>query len=175
MKVYTKTGDNKQTSIIGQRIDKDSLRIECYGTTDEALSYIGLIATKNDELLIKEQLEYIIKLFFNIGNDLASINKDNYKINNEDVIKIESFIDLLSKDIPELTSFIGPQGCDLSCYCNITRTIIRRSERLIVALSKQEDINEIILKLINRLSDYFFTLMRYFNNKYNFKEHMITF
>ncbi|MDR3214776.1 MAG: cob(I)yrinic acid a,c-diamide adenosyltransferase [Bacilli bacterium] len=175
MKVYTKTGDNKQTSVIGQRIDKDSLRINCYGTTDEALSYIGLIASNNEDELVAKQLDYVIKLFFNIGQDLATIDSTKQVIRENDVQIIENYIDELSSNLEPLTNFIGPQGHDLACYANIVRTIIRRSERLIIALSKEEVINNILLPLINRLSDYFFTLFRYYNKSYQYQEQVIIF
>lgn len=170
MKIYTKTGDNKETSIIGQRINKGSLRIESYGITDEALAYIGLIAAQNKDQMLKEQLDDIIILFFKIGNDLASIEPANYLISAADSSRIEDYIDVLSASLPELTSFIGPQGTDLACYCNIARAIIRRSERAIIRLSAEEAINEEILKLINRLSDYFFILMRYNNARSGYTE-----
>ncbi|MDF9866810.1 cob(I)alamin adenosyltransferase [Bacilli bacterium PM5-3] len=171
MKVYTKTGDKQTTGVIGGRISKSSLRIDCYGTTDEALSHIGLVYyyLKNDA--IKKQVEDVMKLFFLIGQDLANPNQTiPFAIKEEDITKMEEYIDFVEEMNDPLNTFILPAGHPASCSANIARTIIRRAERKIVTLSLEEDINQNILPLINRLSDYLFVLSRYLNKENNYQE-----
>ena len=176
MKVYTKAGDNKMTDVIGDRVDKSSLRIASYGITDEALAHIGLVYYYLNDEIIKQQIEYIMRLFFLVGQDLAnSQQKITYAITEADTKKIEDYIDYLDTQNEPLTSFILPAGHVSSCEANITRTIIRRAERAIVALSYSEKINLAILPLINRLSDYFFVLTRYLNKKNNYVEQKMEF
>ncbi|MDL2211624.1 cob(I)yrinic acid a,c-diamide adenosyltransferase [Erysipelotrichaceae bacterium OttesenSCG-928-M19] len=171
MKVYTKTGDKQTTGVIGDRISKSSLRIDCYGTTDEALAHIGLAFYYLKDEVIIEQVTHIMKLFFLIGQDLANPKQTiPYAITNEDALKIEEYIDYIEEENEPLTSFIYPAGHPASCEANIARTIIRRAERKIVTLSLKEDINKNILPLVNRLSDYFYVLSRYLNKENNYQE-----
>ena len=171
MKVYTKTGDKQTTGVIGGRISKSSLRIDCYGTTDEALAHVGLAYYYLKDETIKQQVEAIMRLFFLIGQDLANPEqKIPFAIKEEDALKIEGYIDYIDAMNTPLTSFILPDGHPASCEANIARAIVRRSERMIVRLSLEEDINPFILPLINRLSDYFFVLARYLNKENNYPE-----
>ena len=171
MKVYTKTGDKKTTGVIGGRISKSSLRIDCYGTTDEALAHIGLAYYYIEDQKIQAQVKEIMKFFFYMGQDLANPEqKKPFTIKEEDATLIEEYIDYLDSLNDPLDSFILPAGHPASCEANIARTIIRQAERKIVSLSLEEDINQAILPLINRLSDYFFVLSRYLNKKYKYQE-----
>lgn len=176
MKVYTKTGDKQTTGLITGRTSKASMRIDSYGTTDEALSHIGLAYYYIEDTIVKNQLEEVMRLFFLIGQDLANPEQFiPYAITQEDALKIESFIDFVDEKNEPLTSFIYPSGHPSSCHANIARTIIRRAERKIVELSLEESINPYILPLVNRLSDYFFVLSRYLNKVYDYPEKEMVF
>ena len=171
MKVYTKTGDKQQTGVIGGRVAKSSLRIDTYGTTDEALAHIGLVYYYIKDDIIKDQLKQIMRLFFYIGQDLANPHQAiEYVIKEEDCIVVEQFIDYVDALNDPLDKFVLPAGHPSSCHSNIARTIIRSAERKIVTLSLDESINNCILPLINRLSDYFFVLSRYLNKENNYQE-----
>lgn len=163
MKVYTRKGDKGFSSLIGDTRRKDDLRFNAYGTTDEALSYVGLLYEKIDDILIKEQLEFIMNLLFMIGSDLANVKNIEYYVKEKYCVIIEGYIDLLDLSLRPLETFILPIGCLAFNYTNLARTCLRRAERIIVTLNNDEAINENIIPLVNRLSDYFFTLGRYIN------------
>lgn len=172
MKVYTKAGDKETTGLIGgSRISKASARIDCYGTTDEALSHIGLVYYYLEDEIIMKQVKDVMGLFFYIGQDLANPDKTiPFAIKKEDVSRIEEYIDYIDAMNDEITKFILPAGHPASCHANIARTIVRRAERLVVNLNKTEAINPELLPLMNRLSDYLYVLSRYLNKINNYKE-----
>lgn len=164
MKIYTKTGDKGDTSLFGgKRVSKSDLKIETYGTVDELNSHIGLVKDvcpnkQNDVLaLVQEQL-------FTIGAILATpegkINTFFKQIESTDIEYLEKQIDVMNEDLEELDAFIMPGGHVHVSYCHIARTVCRRAERLGVALSKIEVVNELIIIYLNRLSDYLFVLAR---------------
>ncbi len=170
-KIYTKTGDAGETSLIGGvRVSKSHIRIESYGTIDELNSYLGLI---KDQLETKELSEIIYEIqdrLFTIGSVLASDpEKSNMKIpdlHQEDVIVLENAIDKMNEVLPELKSFVLPGGNVLASHCHVARCICRRAERLVVLLAQNAPVPELIVSYLNRLSDYLFVLARYivFNN-----------
>lgn len=175
-KVYTKTGDKQTTGLITGRTSKASLRIDSYGTTDEALSHIGLAYYYITDEVVKEQVEEIMRLFFLVGQDLANPEQFiPYAITAKDSVKIEGYIDYIDAGNEPLKTFIYPSGHPSSCQANMARTIIRRAERKIVELSIEEEINPHILPLVNRLSDYFFVLSRYLNKEYDYPEKEMVF
>ena len=172
MKIYTKTGDQGQTSLYGgTRVSKFNLRIEAYGTTDELNSYLGLI---RDQKIDKRSLETIIKIqneIFTLGAMLATpaekaILKSGkerlniYKISASEVAFLENEIDHMDKNLPQMTHFILPGGHQTVSFCHIARCVCRRAERLVVQLDKQENVDKMILTYLNRLSDYLFVLAR---------------
>ncbi|HPN38569.1 MAG TPA: cob(I)yrinic acid a,c-diamide adenosyltransferase [Melioribacteraceae bacterium] len=167
MKIYTKTGDKGETSLFGgQRVWKDDLRIESYGTVDELNSLIGLTLTETVYEEIQEVLKRIQNKLFTVGADLAT--PDDKKIRIDRVSK--SFIDESEKDIdyfnskvPELREFILPGGTKSAALLHVCRTVCRRAERNVIALNKSVAINENILVYLNRLSDLFFVLARFDN------------
>ena len=175
MKIYTKTGDKGETSLIGgTRVPKHHLRIESYGTIDELNSWIGLIRDQqinNDA--VKELLEIQDRLF-TIGSLLAADpEKSRMKlpnIKNEDVTFLEHKIDEMNEVIPELKSFILPGGHTTVSYCHVARCVCRRAERLIVNLNENSPLDNKIIIYINRLSDYLFTLARYLGHQLNISE-----
>lgn len=171
-KIYTKTGDAGETSLIGGvRVSKSHIRIESYGTVDELNSYLGLI---KDQIETKELSEIIYEIqdrLFTIGSVLASDpEKSNMKIpdlHQEDVFVLENAIDKMNEILPELKSFVLPGGNMLASHCHVARCICRRAERLVVLLAQNAPVPELIISYLNRLSDYLFVLARYivFNNK----------
>ncbi|ASN04690.1 cob(I)yrinic acid a,c-diamide adenosyltransferase [Virgibacillus necropolis] len=167
MRLYTKTGDKGQTSVIGGRVDKDDIRVEAYGTVDEANSFVGkarseLTDSRFNE--VQEELEKIQHELFDCGGDLANKKSNRpFKLQEESVEWLEQRMDEYIKLTPELERFILPGGSPAASTLHIARTITRRSERLVVSLQKQETIHPVCLMYLNRLSDYFFALARYVN------------
>lgn len=163
MKIYTKTGDNGSTSLIGgNRVPKHHLRIECYGTLDELNSYIGLISSQKSSIDYRDTLQQIQSTLFIIGSHLAADNTKFKlpKIPSNCVSLLEQSIDILENNLPELNHFILPGGSQTSSFCHLARCVCRRAERHIVLLSENATIDSLVLAYVNRLSDYFFTLSR---------------
>ncbi|MBS1593482.1 MAG: cob(I)yrinic acid a,c-diamide adenosyltransferase [Bacteroidetes bacterium] len=165
MKIYTKTGDVGETSLFGgRRVSKADLRIETYGTTDELNSWIGLVRDVNTTEAERTLLKDIQDRLFTIGASLAA-DPDNHKLktpdlHEEDVTALENAIDEMDKVLPPLTHFVLPGGHQHVSYCHIARTVCRRAERLTVALHKDEEVHPLVIKYLNRLSDYLFALSR---------------
>ena len=167
MNIYTKTGDKGQTSLYdGSRIDKDSIRVDSYGTIDELNSYIGLCMHYVSED-IKKALFDIQRDLFYIGAELATKNTDklNKVVIEEDIIKLEHIIDKYMGKSKGLDSFIIPGTSLASAHLHIARTICRRAERIIISLNKVENINPLLIKYINRLSDTLYAIARYSEEK----------
>lgn len=175
MKIYTKTGDQGTTSLIGgKRISKADLRIDTYGTVDELNSHVGLLRDQEVNLKRKSKLIEIQDRLFTIGSTLAS-ESDNTKIKlptleESDVLFLEEAIDGMEADLPPMKSFILPGGHPSVSVCHITRTVCRRAERLAIALNQHESINPIVIKYLNRLSDYLFVLSRKMAKELNVEE-----
>jgi cob(I)alamin adenosyltransferase len=172
MKIYTKTGDTGTTALYGgTRVKKYNLRIEAYGTVDELNSYIGLIKDQKIDISIKKSLLIIQNELFTIGSMLATpADKETLKNGKErlNIIKIdessikslENEIDKMDEELPQMTHFILPGGHQTVSFCHLARCVCRRAERLVVELNDQEAIDNNIIKYLNRLSDYLFTLAR---------------
>lgn len=166
-KIYTKTGDSGQTSLIGgTRVPKYNDRIEAYGTLDELNAHLGVVFDSLDDTNLKDQIQLIIKTIFNIESLIAidPKSKCHIKINQletSDILFLESEIDKMNEVLPELTNFILPGGNISASYCHVARCVCRRSERIILRLNACEPVDNTILKYINRLSDYLFVLSRY--------------
>lgn len=164
-RIYTKTGDKGETSLIGGvRVPKHHLRIESYGTVDELNSYIGLII---DTLQDKNKYALLYEIqdrLFTIGSALASDpEKSKMKIpdlHESDIEILEKAIDQMDDTLPALKSFILPGGTIGASHIHVARCICRRAERLVVHLSAETEVDEIIIRYLNRLSDYLFTLAR---------------
>ncbi len=164
MKIYTKSGDKGTTSLIGgKRIEKDSIRVESYGTIDELNSYIGLCYHYLKESEDKQVLRKIQVKLFDVGAELSSPDYKRLKniINDEDVEYLEKLVDYYTAKIEKINEFIVPGTSICSANLHIARTICRRAERKITALSREEEINPVLLKYINRLSDFIYILARY--------------
>lgn len=167
MKIYTRTGDKGQTSLLGgQRVPKDSIRIESYGTVDELNSHIGLLRDhakgQRDELLIPIQ-----EKLFSLGSRLASGSEEQAEkfkvpqITDADISALEAEMDRMDKELPEMRNFILPGGHLAASQAHVCRTVCRRAERLVVTLAALEAVPEIVVRYLNRLSDLLFVLARH--------------
>lgn len=175
MKIYTKTGDKGQTSLLGgSRVPKHHLRIESYGTIDELNSYIGLLRDQNINQKHIDVLLEVQDRLFTIGSYLASEpEKSKVKIpelKEEDVLFLEKQIDELNEALPPMRFFVLPGGHTTVSFCHIARCVCRRAERLTVHLSDTEQVNELVLRYLNRLSDYLFILARKLTYELNVNE-----
>jgi cob(I)alamin adenosyltransferase len=175
MKIYTRTGDKGQTSVIGGRLDKDDIRVESYGTVDEVNSYIGLAVTELDPAIFKDilaDLEKIQHELFDCGGDLATVSdKAPQKLTDETITYLEERIDAFILEAPELEKFILPGGSKAAATIHIARTVTRRAERLVVSLIKSgAAVSPLSLQYLNRLSDYFFAVARVINFRLGVKD-----
>lgn len=171
MKIYTKTGDKGQTSLIGgKRVPKYHTRIEAYGTVDELISYVGLL--RDQEQIAADSREFLIWIqdrLMTCASILAADCDDcQVKIphlHSDDIKKVELEIDKMELELEPLKSFILPGGSQMVSLCHVCRTICRRSERIIIKLSEETIVPEEVIKYLNRLSDYLFVLSRYLAKK----------
>ncbi len=166
MKIYTRTGDDGSTGLVGgTRVKKYDLRLEAYGTIDELNSYIGLIRSLQTDENADRILEKIQNKLFVIGANLAteesiaSVNKQ-LPCSKEDIALLERSMDQMTAELPELRNFILPGGCQASSVCHVARTVCRRAERRIVELAEKTEVEQNLIKFVNRLSDYLFVLSR---------------
>ncbi len=167
MKIYTRTGDHGQTSLLGgQRVPKDSLRIEAYGTVDELNSHIGLLRDHENGRL-NDLLIPIQEKLFTLGSRLASGTDEQAEkfkvpaITDADVATLETEMDRMDAELPEMRNFILPGGHVAASQAHVCRTVCRRAERLTVTLATQEPVAEIVVRYLNRLSDLLFVLARH--------------
>jgi len=158
-KIYTRTGDDGTTGLgDGSRTQKDSLRVEAYGTVDELNSTIGmLIATIDDEALSSMLLDVQHDLF-DLGGELCV--PDFSLIKEHHTSRIEKELDRLNADLPALKDFILPGGSLAAAQAHLARTICRRAERRVITLARQEPVNEVVIHYLNRLSDLLFVVAR---------------
>lgn len=170
MKIYTKTGDKGETSLFGgKRVWKDDLRIRAYGTVDELNAILGVAASELMTKELKEKIGSIQNDLFTVGSDLASpLDKEvkNFaipRVNTGFSTQLENLIDKYDSQLPVLKNFILPGGVKSSSLLHHARTVCRRAEREVVALSKVDEINHEIEVYLNRLSDLLFVLARFEN------------
>lgn len=169
-KLYTGTGDAGSTSLVGgTRIGKDSVRLEAYGTIDELSSHIGLLlAVGNSSIAEQALLNHIQNKLFNVGAYLATQPEEGAKpepsgLTEEDIKDVEEGIDALDKAVPKVNAFVLPGGTVSAAQAHVARTVCRRAERHIIALSRESYVSPIVLKYINRISDFLFILARAYN------------
>jgi len=165
MKIYTKTGDRGITSLIGgKKVSKSAVRIEAYGDVDELNAYIGLLGDLDINSARKELLREIQDRLFTIGANLAlAPEKTSNRIpdlTDDDTLLLERQIDDIQELVKPLTSFILPGGHQYVSFGHLARTVCRRAERAVVRLSETEPVDEIIIRYLNRLSDYLFVMTR---------------
>ncbi|KPM48622.1 cob(I)yrinic acid a,c-diamide adenosyltransferase [Jiulongibacter sediminis] len=164
-KIYTKTGDKGKTGLIGgKRVSKGEMRIEAYGTVDELNAWIGLLRDTTEQEERKVFLKDVQDKLFTIGAEMANETKlaDEPILNltEEDVDVVENKIDEMNLHLKDLRHFILPGGHVLVSYTHLARTVCRRAERCAIRLHDEEGLNFLIIKYLNRLSDYFFVLGR---------------
>ncbi|WP_128332064.1 cob(I)yrinic acid a,c-diamide adenosyltransferase [Apibacter sp. HY039] len=181
MKIYTKTGDKGITSLYGgTRVPKNDIRIQAYGDVDELNSYLGFIRSYTKQKELDDQLQVIQNSLFDLGAELATPSKKmilaNGKprlaclISEKQISFLEEWIDAMESELPALTQFILPTGCQATSVSHIARTICRRSERSVISLNEQEELRPLCYIYLNRLSDYLFVLARYFGHLAGHKE-----
>jgi len=164
MKIYTKTGDKGDTSLYGgTRVKKDHFRIQAYGTLDELNSYLGLAVSINKTSELSRELTRIQAEIFELGAELATPAdkiKKNIGITEAHVGELELAIDRMQAALEPLKTFILPGGSELAAILHIARTIARRAEREIITLSKTDEVRDLVIQYVNRLSDYLFVVAR---------------
>lgn len=170
MKIYTKTGDRGETSLFGgERVPKDNIRIQAYGTVDELNSIIGIAISESASAEIKDILCNVQNTLFTLGSDLASPKEKEKKsfviprIEKAHIDKLETFIDAIEYKLPELKNFILPGGTKAASFLHFARTVCRRAEREAVSLQNLVDIGPNPVIYLNRLSDLLFVLARFEN------------
>jgi cob(I)alamin adenosyltransferase len=161
-RIYTRAGDTGQTSLVGgQRVPKDALRIECYGTVDELNSFIGMArvsaAERSELATLSEILLRVQHELFNLGSILATLPQDVHpqqpRVTDAEIGQLEVEIDQMNEALPDLRSFVLPGGCRINTELHAARTICRRAERLAYALSREEEVPTEAVGYLNRLSD----------------------
>jgi cob(I)alamin adenosyltransferase len=173
-RVYTRGGDKGETGLAGgQRIPKDALRIEAYGTVDELNATIGVARQTTEDLIpshprladLDAALKRVQHELFNVGSILATLPEDVHprqaRVTQAEITQLETEIDKMNSDLPELRSFVLPGGCRLNAELHVCRTVCRRAERIAVRLARQETIAGEIVPYLNRLSDALFVWSRW--------------
>lgn len=169
-KIYTQTGDKGTTSLFGgSRVDKDSLRVEAYGTVDEVVSIMGLAYSKLNSDSLKDEIKNIQKRLFVLGAELASDSKGmeylKDLISKEDVEVLEGLTDKYMEITGPINEFVIPGKNEKSSILHIARTVVRRAERRVSTLAREENIREEVRMYINRLSDALFAMARFEEEK----------
>lgn len=165
MKIYTKTGDKGKTSLLGgARVSKAHERIEAYGTVDELNAHMGLLRDQEVNAKRSVFVKNIQDVLFALGSNLAADPAKEKTIapvlKEEDITVLEQEIDRMNESLPEMRNFILPGGHPSVSFCHIARCVCRRAERLVIGLSEKEAVPEMVIKYLNRLSDYLFVLSR---------------
>lgn len=165
MKIYTKTGDKGQTSLVGgTRVRKSDLRIDAYGTVDELNAYVGLLRDQPINDPRRDLLKEIQDRLFTIGAILASepvrTKKQLPDLHESDILLLEAEMDKMDENLPPLRAFVLPGGHQSVSFAHVARTVCRRAERLTIALDSLEAVDDLVIKYLNRLSDFLFMLSR---------------
>jgi cob(I)alamin adenosyltransferase len=182
-RIYTKRGDTGDTSLAGgQRVPKDALRIEAYGTVDELSAFVGLACVTCEEQFGKAHrlvemfgiLRRVQHELFNLGSILATLPQDVHpkqaRVTDTEVVQLEHEIDAMNAELPDLRSFVLPGGTRLNAELHAARTICRRAERLLVALARKEEVPPEAVRYLNRLSDALFVWSRWVNHQMGIAE-----
>jgi cob(I)alamin adenosyltransferase len=177
-KVYTKSGDKGETALVGgRRVPKESLRIESYGTVDELNATIGVVralsaAQKKKKIVarVEAELQIVQQALFNVGSELACDPEDLVPgmpvVTEADVQHLERCMDEWTPEVPPLNSFILPGGGPVHAQLHVCRTVCRRAERVVLRLSREEQVRPEALRYLNRLSDFFFVMGRWVGHRY---------
>lgn len=177
LKIYTKTGDKGTTSLIGgTKVSKSHIRIESYGTVDELNSWIGVVSDHVDDAPTKQMLKEVQDRLFTIGSSLATDPEKEPKfalpdLHEEDITLLEKEMDRMNEELPEMKSFVLPGGSAVVSFAHVARCVCRRAERLCVAMQEEDmKVEGLVIKYLNRLSDYLFVAARYAGHLQNAEE-----
>jgi cob(I)alamin adenosyltransferase len=183
-RIYTRKGDKGETGLLsGERIEKDSVRVEAYGTVDECITVLGVAKIHSSER-IASHIHSIQQSLFYIAAELAT-NMDNIespddwrltlkRVSVEDVKGLETLADELSEELPKISNFIIPGGTKGAAFLHHARTVCRRAERRVIAFSRINEVNSEAIKFLNRLSDLLFVMSRYENLERGEGDHLIS-
>lgn len=178
MKIYTKTGDQGDTSLFGgKRVLKSHLRVGAYGDVDELVSLLGVICSQSNDQELIDLLQDIQLELFLLNAELATPSGSTPKgelISEDDVVRMENEIDRCDEEIPPLRSFILPGGSQTSATLQWARTVCRRAERSAVELNQEDHVRPLLVRYLNRLSDLLFALGRRANYRDNVEELLVT-
>jgi cob(I)alamin adenosyltransferase len=174
MRIYTKTGDSGETGLLGgDRVRKDSLRIQAIGEIDELNSALGLASCAQGDTHFSPTLPSLQSLLFDLGSEIACPPGGKFHLETirmEDVSELETAIDAMSGGLPELKNFILPGGTELAARLHLARSVCRRAERALVTLGEEAEVRPTVLEFINRLSDWLFTAARTANASQNVQD-----
>ncbi len=166
MKIYTKTGDNGTTSLVnGTRVGKDDVRLEAYGTIDELSAFVAVLMDSTEhfqEQFAEIQEKLMVMECLLATDDGCELRKQLPQMTGADVEYLERNIDAMNAELPPLNSLVVPGGNILASRCHVCRTVCRRAERAAVRMSRDYKVNEVVLRYLNRLSDFFFVMSRTF-------------
>lgn len=167
-RIYTKKGDKGESSLYGgKRVPKHHLRLQAYGTLDELNAWLGLVVAQAGADDYKKELMEVQAELFTLGAELSAPAEQDITglvlLTDEAIARLEKLIDAHEAELPELTKFIFPGGTLVAAGLQVARTVARRAERIIVELSGVTSVREEIIRYVNRLSDYLFTLARVVN------------
>ena len=168
-RVYTRTGDDGMTALgAGQRVPKESLRIESYGTVDELTSCVGVAIAGGLDPSLAAELTRVQNELFHLGSDLCMPEEDKERrpvprIEQRHIDALEKLMDRLSESLPPLENFVLPGGSPGAARLHVARAVCRRAERIVVALSREEKVGAHTIPYLNRLSDALFVMARYEN------------
>lgn len=174
--VYTKTGDKGFTSLIGgTRVQKHHYRLEAYGTVDELNAHIGMIRSCDVDKKSIESLCRIQNQLFTVGSYLATDEtasdlRTRLKTDEKEIEFLEQEMDFMEEALPPLRNFVLPGGHTALAQCHVARTVCRRAERRVNAMAVEVEVDEWIIRYLNRLSDYLFVFSRYLSNYFNINE-----
>jgi cob(I)alamin adenosyltransferase len=165
--ITTRGGDAGETSLgDGRRVRKDALRVEAYGTVDEANAVLGLVRLHTgDDAAVDAMLARIQNELFDVGADLCVPGEAGARLRVADTqsVRLEAEIATMNAALAPLRSFVLPAGCPAAAHAHLARTVVRRAERLVVALAAEEEVNAAVIRYLNRLSDHLFVLSRHLN------------
>lgn len=167
MRIYTRTGDEGETGVIGGRVLKDDIRVEAYGTIDEVNAFVGEAIARMDPQKYADMIRDLTEIqheLFDAGGDLAQTGKKRqYRVTAEMVKRLEEWIDRYDAETPEIRRFVLPGGSPVSAALHVARVLTRRAERRVVTLCREQETNEEVRRYLNRLSDFFFVIARVAN------------
>jgi cob(I)alamin adenosyltransferase len=168
MKIYTRTGDDGTTGLLGRdRVPKHDLRVEAYGTVDELNAVLGVVRSHETASQFGDLLPRLQSALFAVGAELATTDATMLgkleRLTDPDVAALEREIDRLDADLPPLTRFVLPAGSPLAASLHHARTVCRRAERRVTALAAREHVSEVIVRWLNRLADLLFVMARWAN------------